>query len=153
MEGISASLYKRLKKYWKRKAYVRLNGSGRRRRNRVELAQLGSKRRRFWKIKVSPKLRGFIKFSSPKKFFVWLRDAYVNMMMGFANSRICTAGYGGHAYESNTGFGRGPLKEYDEKMIVEIYKSLVAMQGQLVSRDAAKLTSISQRLPPVIEID
>lgn len=51
--------------------------------------------------------------------------------MGFANSRICTAGYGGG--EGVYGFGKGPLKEYDDKVIVEIYKSiLMAQQGQLV---------------------
>ncbi|KAJ4727753.1 Binding protein [Melia azedarach] len=142
MEGVSMKAYKGVRNYWKRrKGYERLNGSDRRRR--TTRSDVGStRRRRLWRIKIKPKLRVF-RMSSPKKFFIWLRDAYVKMMMGFANSRVCASGYGGGAVAGDGvyGFGKGPLKEYDEKMIVEIYKSLVMAQGQLVPRDAAKLSS------------
>ncbi|EOX95196.1 Uncharacterized protein TCM_004747 [Theobroma cacao] len=136
MEGISATMYKGLRGYWKRRGYVKLNGSGRRtRRSRVELGS--TRRRRFWRIRVKAKLR----IPSPKKFFVWLRDAYVKMMLGFANSRMINTGYGGAIGDGIAAFGKGPMKEYDEKVIVEIYKSLVMGQGQLVPREAGKLSS------------
>ncbi|XWS31780.1 hypothetical protein CRYUN_Cryun23aG0105400 [Craigia yunnanensis] len=136
MEGISATLYKGLRGYWKRRGYVKLNGSRRARRSRVELGS--SQRRRFWRIRVKAKLR----IPSPKKFFVWLRDAYVKMMLGLANSRMVSTGYGGAIGDHGiAAFGKRPLKEYDEKMIIEIYKSLVMAQGQLVPREAGKLSS------------
>lgn len=87
-----------------------------------------------------PKLRVF-KTASPKKFLVWLRDAYVNMMLRLANSRVMTSSYTGVVPDGFTAFRRGPLKEYDEKTIIEIYKSLVLAQGHLMPRDAAKLGS------------
>ncbi|XP_022727804.1 uncharacterized protein LOC111283485 [Durio zibethinus] len=136
MEGISATMYKGLRRYWKRKGYVKLNGSRRARRGTVELGS--TQRRRFWRIRVKAKLR----IPSPKKFLVWLRDAYVKMMLGLANSRMINTGYGGAiGYGGIAAFGKRPLKEYDEKIIVEIYKSLVMAQGQLVPREAGKLSS------------
>ncbi|XP_022769799.1 uncharacterized protein LOC111313393 [Durio zibethinus] len=136
MEGVSATMYKGLRRYWKRRGYVKLNGSGRERRSRVELGS--SRRRRFWRIRVKAKLR----IPSPKKFFVWLRDAYVKMMLRLGNSRVVSSGYGGAIDDNGIAtFGKRPLKEYDEKMIVEIYKSLVMAQGQLVPWEAGKLSS------------
>ncbi|XWS36136.1 hypothetical protein CRYUN_Cryun20dG0058700 [Craigia yunnanensis] len=130
MEGISATMYKGLRGYWKRKGYVKLNGSRRARRS--------TRRRRFWRIRVKAKLR----IPSPKKFFVWLRDAYVKMMLGLANSRMINTGYGGALGDGGiVALGKRPLKEYDEKMIVKIYKSLVVAQGQLVPREPGKLSS------------
>ena len=140
MEGVSARIFTKMKEYWSRRGYERINGSGRTRRSwPVELGSVSTtsrRRRRFaWRIKVKPKLKA-LKMSSPKRFFVWLRDAYVKMMLGFANSRARgTAGYG-------DGIGARPIKEYDEKMIIEIYKSLVMAQGQLVPRDAPTLGSM-----------
>ena len=141
MEEESVSLYRGLRSFWTRKGYVRLNGSGKR-KNRMELARLGSnRRRRFWRIK--PKLR-FFRIPSPKKFFIWLRDAYVKMMLGFANSRVASSGYCGALGNDIGGFGGGfgqrPLKEYDEKMIIEIYKSLVISQG-LAPREVTAIGS------------
>ncbi|XVF32845.1 hypothetical protein REPUB_Repub17cG0117600 [Reevesia pubescens] len=138
MEGISATMYKGLRGYWNRRGYVKLNGSRRAQRSRVELGS--TRRKRFWRIRVKAKL----KIPSTKKFFVWLRDAYVKMMLGFANSRMVgTYGYGGGAIGDHgiAAFGKHPIKEYDEKMIIEIYKSLVMAQGQLVPREAGKLSS------------
>ncbi|KAJ6680119.1 hypothetical protein OIU79_019766 [Salix purpurea] len=144
MEGVSATMYTKMKGYWRRRGYERINGSGWIRRNQpVELGSGGStsrrrRRRRFsLRIKIKPKLK-ILKMSSPKKFFVWLRDAYVKMMLGLANSRaIGTSGFG-------DSFGARPVKEYDEKMIIQIYKSLVVAQGQLVPRDAARFGSMSE---------
>ncbi|KAE8700943.1 F5K24.2-like protein [Hibiscus syriacus] len=139
MEGISTTVYKGLRGHWRRRGYVQLNGTSRggSRRSRVELGG-SSRRRRFWKIRVKAKLR----LQSPKKFFVWLRDAYVKMMLGIANSRAVSGFGGAMGGHGISAFGKRPVKEYDEKMIVEIYKSLVMAQGQLVPREAAgKLSS------------
>ncbi|PIN24171.1 hypothetical protein CDL12_03121 [Handroanthus impetiginosus] len=98
MEGVSATVCKGIKGYWRRKGYERLNGGGRRRKTRaVELASAGygsSRRRRFWRIKLTPRLKLKLRFS-PKKFLIGLRDAYVNMMMKIANTRVIGSGYAG----------------------------------------------------------
>ncbi|TYI00334.1 hypothetical protein ES332_A11G127000v1 [Gossypium tomentosum] len=136
MEGISATMYKNLTGYWRRRGYVKLNGTSGARRSRVELGS--SRRKRFWKIRIKAKLR----IRSPKKWLVWLRDAYVKMMLGLANSRMVSSGYGGSiANQGIAAFGKRPVQEYDEKVIVEIYKSLVMAQGQLVPREPGKLCS------------
>lgn len=149
MEGVSATVYKGIKGYWRRKGYERLNGGGRKRKTRVvELASVAegsTRRRRFWRIKLTPRLKLKLRFS-PKKFLLGLRDAYVNMMVRLANTRVIGGGGGGgfgggYPGDVVTGFGMRPVKEYDERMIVEIYKSIVMAQGQLVPRDAAWIGS------------
>ncbi|KAJ1402401.1 hypothetical protein SESBI_28093 [Sesbania bispinosa] len=154
MEGITVSVYKGLKEYWgKRRGYQRINGSsGRRRRNRVELGTTQTRKGGFWRwrIKVAPKIR-IHRIPSPKKFLLWVRDAYVRMMMGLANSRVMTmsasaSGFGGalpggHTGAMGGGFGRAPLKEYDEKMIIQIYKSLLMTHGNLVPCEASRIAS------------
>lgn len=134
MEGVSTSMYKVLRGYWRRRGYEKLRGSGRRPKNRMELRS--ARKRRVWRIKMAPKVSFLRRIPSPKKFLVWLRDAYVKLMLGFANSRVFTTTYGGAVCHNAPGsFGKGPLKEYDEKMIVEIYKSLMLPQGQLVAEE------------------
>lgn len=89
------------------------------------------------RLKLKLKLR-----FSPKKFLLGLRDAYVNMMMKIANTRVIAGGFGGAYTGSGVAeFGLRPMKEYDERMLVEIYKSIVMAQGQLVPRDAACIGS------------
>uniref|UniRef100_A0A2P2NYZ7 Uncharacterized protein LOC105137939 n=1 Tax=Rhizophora mucronata TaxID=61149 RepID=A0A2P2NYZ7_RHIMU len=120
---------------WRRRGYERINGSGRSRTNSVRLGSSSEKQKRrrfFWRIKNKPKLK-FLKMASPKRFLVWLRDAYVNLMLGFAKSQVATTGGWGIG-EGISSFGKRPLKEYDEKMIIDIYKSLVAAKGRLMSR-------------------
>ncbi|OIT22787.1 PREDICTED: uncharacterized protein LOC109217121 [Nicotiana attenuata] len=144
MEGLSVSknLYSGLKGYWrrKRKGYERLSGAGRRRKNRVEYLST-EKKRRFWKINLRPRLKLNLKLKrfSLKKLLVNMRDAYVNMMLKIANSRVMSSGgFGGLTGDYGvSGFGMRQFKEYDEKMIVEIYRSMVIAQGQLVNRDAS----------------
>ncbi|KAJ7973023.1 Binding protein [Quillaja saponaria] len=159
MEGVSVRVYNGLRKYWSRRGYRRLNGSGRRRRSKIELGSSSTqtRRKRFWKIKITPKIRFSKMGSAPNKFLVWLRDSYVKMMMGLANSPVMSSasgygyGNGGGALGGREGdgicvFERAPVKEYDEKMIVQIYKSLVMVQGPLVPRDAPrKASQISSR--------
>ncbi|KAM7527016.1 hypothetical protein LguiB_030426 [Lonicera macranthoides] len=143
MEGVSARVYKGLKGYWGRRGYQRLNtSSGRRRQNQVQLASDGSnRRRRFWRIKINRKLKIKLNFS-PKKFCIGLRDAYVRMMMRLASSgMMISSGGAGGGFAGNGigGFGARPMKEYDERMIIEVYKSILMAQGQLVPRDACKI--------------
>ncbi|XP_077217813.1 uncharacterized protein LOC143869575 [Tasmannia lanceolata] len=125
-----------LRGYWKRKKYERLIRPGRPRRKRVELARMGgpNRSRRFWRIRVTPRLR-YLRLGYAKKLFVRLRDAYVKMMLGFANS---TGFSYGSDFGRSIGYGNGSLKEYDEKMIVQIYKSLVA-QGKLMGSEGVKI--------------
>lgn len=116
-----------LKGYWRRKDYERLEGSNRRhKKNRVELG-LVRRKRRFWRMKSIPKIQLF-RLGSPKQLLIRLRDAYVRMMLAFAN------GVGGGR---TTGFGGPALKEYDEKVIMEIYKSLMVQQQLMGGRDGA----------------
>ncbi|CAL1397537.1 unnamed protein product [Linum trigynum] len=134
MEGISPTVYTKMKRYWRRQGYRRIHGgSSSATSTRIEQVELGGGRRRrrmTWRIKIKPKLKFLHKLSSPKKFFIWLRDAYVRMMLGFANSAgggmVGAAGYGGDGVSS---FGRRAVKEYDEKMILQIYKSLVMAES------------------------
>ncbi|ERN16826.1 hypothetical protein AMTRI_Chr02g221570 [Amborella trichopoda] len=118
-----------IRSYWGRKSYQRLNRSGSR-RSRVEVARLGSKRRRFWRIKITPKIK--FKIPNPKKLLIRLRDAYVKAMLSLANSRAFTGGGNFSGMSYGQPFARPPVKEYDEKMLVEIYRSLMA-QGQIVA--------------------
>ncbi|GFP96327.1 hypothetical protein PHJA_001776800, partial [Phtheirospermum japonicum] len=135
--GVSNAVYKGIKGYWRRKGYERLDGGGGRKRK----GEVSKRRRRFWRIKQTPRLKLKLRFL-PKKFLIGLRDAYVNMMMKIANSRVIGGGYGGgYPGDGVMGFGLRPVKEYDERMIVENYKSIVMAQGQLVPRDAAWIGS------------
>lgn len=126
-----------LKEYWKRKgiSYRRLNGSGRRRKNPV--VELGGGTRRRWRIKISPRKVRIPKIRfSPKKMVLWLRDAYVKMMMSLANSRMVGLSASTSGYSFGGGFGRGPTpKEYDDKMLIHMYRSL--MMAQLVPPEIA----------------
>ncbi|XP_047312952.1 uncharacterized protein LOC124916266 [Impatiens glandulifera] len=128
--------------------YHRLNGSNRR-RNNLQLAVLGGggprKRRinRFWRIKILKKPKLKLRFFSPKKLLIKLRDAYVNFMLRLSNSSALggSAFGGGMVDVGVAGFGRRPMKEYDEKMIVEMYKSILIRQSQLMPYGSTKISS------------
>lgn len=143
-----------LKGYWKRRAYNRLDGqpgNRRARRSRVELGGGGGggPRRKFWRIKISPRLRLFsrIRRFNPKRIFARIRDAYVRMMIGFANSGAISGGFG-YGGQAVSAFGRPhQIKEYDEKMIIQIYRSLLT-QNQLVSA-AADPAGVPPAIPAV----
>ncbi|XP_042022750.1 uncharacterized protein LOC121770021 [Salvia splendens] len=141
MEGISATVYKGIRRYWRRKGYQRIDSAGRNTKPRVvELGGGGSAppRRRPWRIKLAPpRLKLKLRFS-PKKLLLGLRDAYMGMMMRIASTRMIGSGFSG---DGVSGFGMRPAKEYDRRMVVEIYKSIVVAQGQLVPRDAAWIRS------------
>ncbi|WJX79821.1 hypothetical protein P8452_62901 [Trifolium repens] len=140
MEGITSSMQRGFKKYWKRrKGYQILNKSNRRKKNTVKLGGGGgggggggatTRTKRRWRIKISPKIK-IPKISSPKKWMVvWLRDTYVRMMLGLANSKVMSLSTFG---DPTGGFGRTQQpKEYDDKMLVHMYNSLVMCPGHLV---------------------
>lgn len=74
---------------------------------------------------MKPKLRLLKKtVFYPGWLLVKLRDAYVRMMMKFARAY----GGGGGFYGAGMGISLAPrqtLKEYDEKVIVEMYKNMI----------------------------
>ncbi|CAI9774291.1 unnamed protein product [Fraxinus pennsylvanica] len=150
MESVPATLYNGIKGYWKRNGYERLNGTAGRKR-KIRVVKLTSadganrRRRRFWRVKLKPSLKLKLKFS-PKRLLRRLRDAYVNMMMKIANTPGIT-GAGGFPGGGVSGFGRGTMKEYDERIITEIYKSVLMAQSRPVPREATRIGSeiISQR--------
>ncbi|XP_021763248.1 uncharacterized protein LOC110727966 [Chenopodium quinoa] len=185
MEGISANVYKGIRGYWKRKGYKKLvknnrnnvqagdpvvdTGSGLETKPGQGQGQGRGRRRRFFRVKIGRRMRIWRKVvGMPKKWLTRLRDAYVNMMLNLANSGLAVgsaaAGFGGSVEYSGFGYGygsnngnRGQLKEYDEKMIVEIYKSLIIAQGQL-GNGANKVTTTTNsqqqllKSPPKITI-
>ncbi|XP_051142005.1 uncharacterized protein LOC127258954 [Andrographis paniculata] len=141
MEGFTAKTYRGIQGYWRKKGYDRLKSGGR--KNKAPVVQLGAQdddshtRRRFWRIKPKRRLKLKLRFS-PKKFLIGLRDAYVNLMLKLANTRALGGGYG---LDGASAFGKRPIKEYDEKMLVEIYKSIVMAQGPLVPCEAPAIAS------------
>ncbi|XP_028757290.1 uncharacterized protein LOC114716451 [Neltuma alba] len=61
---------------------------------------------------------------------VWLRDASVRLMNRVVNLRVVSMNVGRQVMGVDRtaaawGFRRGPMKEYDEKMIIQIYRSLM----------------------------
>ena len=144
MEGYGGGLGS----YWRRKKYSRLFG-GRENRLRVERGRrrvvLGNppeekktKPRRLWRIRISRRLKVLREVISPRRLLTRLRDAYVRMMMSLAGSGSFSSGgpidfYGG-------GRAAASLKEYDERMIVQIYKSLVAEKHLVPAPGCATLS-------------
>ncbi|XP_019162055.1 PREDICTED: uncharacterized protein LOC109158620 [Ipomoea nil] len=144
MEGVSVNVYNGIKQYWKtkRKGYERISRGGRRRKFDTGDGASGRKKPS-WRIKLTPKIKlNFNLRFSPKKLLIRLRNAYVNMMLRIANTRVIGGGggmgMGGFSGDTVASFGARPLKEYDERMLVQIYKSMLAAHGQtqLVPRDA-----------------
>ncbi|KAG9131929.1 hypothetical protein Leryth_023255 [Lithospermum erythrorhizon] len=146
MELASPNMNKGIKFYWnKRRGYEKLNTTtttGGRRKSRLggvlntssTEPPTSHRRRRFsWRIR-RLKFSKLRKACSPKKILIGLRDSYVNFMNKIANSGVIGGGYGGAA---ENGFGMRTLKEYDEKMIIEIYKSIIIAQGHFL--DAPKI--------------
>lgn len=135
-------VYESLKVLLQRRGkYVRLDGSTR--RSRLRIAKLGGsrKRRRIWRLKLVRKIK-IRRWMNPMVYLAKLRDAYVKMMLNLASSRVFSnefvgGGFGPqYAVTGVSAFGQRPLKEYDEKMLVEIYKSLV-IQGEIQAAAAA----------------
>ncbi|CAH1447565.1 unnamed protein product [Lactuca virosa] len=134
MEGLTTTVYKSVKGCWRARGYQRLGTStshdsaG---REEEEEEKSGSKsrrlrrrKRRFWRFRINPRLTLKLK---PRKLFIGIRDAYMMIMMKLASSSVVRGRTMG-----GEGFGTMAMKEYDEKMIMEIYKTLAMRQGQLI---------------------
>lgn len=79
-----------------------------------------------WRVRLKRRIK--LKLPrSPKKIFISLRDAYVNIMMKLAKTPVVrgrtVTGYNGD------GFGKTMVKGYDEKVIIEICKNLAIRQN------------------------
>uniref|UniRef100_A0A0E0HDA3 Uncharacterized protein n=1 Tax=Oryza nivara TaxID=4536 RepID=A0A0E0HDA3_ORYNI len=169
MAGGDGATYKGgIKAYWKRRGYGRLDpASSAHRRPRLPTAELGDGRgaaggagrwRRGWRVRRHGLGRRILRALSPRRLLARLRDAYVRGMLRLASSAAVAGGgsalYGGPAGGADP-FGRPrPLREYDEKALVEIYRSILARGGGggggvvPVAGDAAAVVAVA-RLPTV----
>nr|XP_043638441.1 uncharacterized protein LOC122609461 [Erigeron canadensis] len=129
MEGLSTKVYNGVKCYWRRRGYQRLGtstASAVHNGHAEAVPDAKRRRRKLWRININPRLRIKVR-RSPKKFFLGLRDAYVKIMMKLANTSV-VRGRTMTGYNVD-GFGKTTIKEYDEKMIIEIYKVLAIKQN------------------------
>lgn len=139
-----------IKAYWKRRGYYRIDAAAAQRRPPLPTAELGGggvaaqppppeerRRRRGWRVRRGGQLgRRLLRALSPRRWLARLRDAYVSAMLRLASSPAVGYGAGAPycAATTNHGgaFARPPqLKEYDEKVLVEIYRSILARGGPL----------------------
>ncbi|KAK9733755.1 hypothetical protein RND81_04G090100 [Saponaria officinalis] len=146
MEKLSINLWKGLKKYCNKNGYVRLNINEKPTQTRTRARDLrsqerrgstalqGRQRRRFWRVKLNPRTRVLSRVGSPKRWITRVRDAYVNMMINISKTGLVTGGCGqlGTTVEYGDVFGEGRIREYDEKMIQQVYKNVVVAQSQWV---------------------
>lgn len=84
-----------------------------------------SRRKRFWHI--PRRIRFLRQTGSPKCWVAYLRDAYVRMMLRLAS--LASLGYGYRYGGADVAFGPQKWKEYDEKMLVEIYKQVLSQRA------------------------
>uniref|UniRef100_A0A0E0DQG0 Uncharacterized protein n=1 Tax=Oryza meridionalis TaxID=40149 RepID=A0A0E0DQG0_9ORYZ len=162
MAGDGATYKGGIKAYWKRRGYGRLDpASSAHRRPRLPTAELGDgsaagagragwrARWRGWRVRRRGLGRRILRALSPRRLLARLRDAYVRGMLRLASSAAVAGGGGGA-----DPFARPrPLREYDEKALVEIYRSILARGGGgggvvPVAGDAAAVVAVA-RLPTV----
>ncbi|XP_043700151.1 uncharacterized protein LOC122650842 [Telopea speciosissima] len=142
MDMSSTPIYGSLKRYWRRRSYRRLDVK----KKNTKVLRLGGKsssssRRRSWRVSVLiPKLQlKIIKY--PMKMWRKFKDGYINMMLGFADN----VG-GGYSYNSTVFGGKRiprsrPISqiskydsnEFDKRMLLHIYNSLVASRELVTS--------------------
>ncbi|RLM92050.1 hypothetical protein C2845_PM08G11340 [Panicum miliaceum] len=138
-----------IKAYWKRRGYYRVDAAAAQRRPPLPTAELGGgvaqppkpedgsgrRRRRGWRVRRGQLGRRLLRALSPRRWLVRLRDAYVSAMLRLASSPAVGYGAGAPYCASTThgaAFARPPqLKENDEKVLVEIYRSILARGGPL----------------------
>ncbi|KAM0050615.1 hypothetical protein Hdeb2414_s0007g00225991 [Helianthus debilis subsp. tardiflorus] len=118
-----------LKRYWRRRSYRRLG---------TTTDESRSKRKWSWKIRMPRRLKIKLRFKfNPKKFIANVHEAYVRMMMKIASSPVVRSGsIGGYDAGGFSQFGMRPMKEYDEKVIIQMYNALVVRQAQLKALEA-----------------
>ncbi|XP_062181109.1 uncharacterized protein LOC133885415 [Phragmites australis] len=159
MPSAAGSTYKGgIKAYWKRRGYDRLDAAAAQRRPRLPTAELGSgggggaedaaaqpgRRRRGWRVRRRPGGLGcrLLRALSPRRWLARLRDAYVNAMLRLASS-AAVAGYGAAPFcTAGEPFSRPLVREYDEKALVEIYRSILARGDAVPVVAAARLPTV-----------
>ncbi|XP_066308828.1 uncharacterized protein [Miscanthus floridulus] len=148
-EGMDRTYEGGIKAYWKRRGYYRIDAAAAQRRPPLPTAKLGGggvaqapedgsgrrhRRRRGWHVRRGKLGRRLLSALSPRRWLMRLRDAYVSAMLRLASSPA-VVGYGaGGPYCATASHGHGTavqLKEYDEKVLVEIYRSILARGGPL----------------------
>lgn len=138
-----------IKAYWKRRGYYRIDAAAAQRRPPLPTAELGGgqppaedgsgrrRGRRGWRVRRGQLGRRLLSALSPRRWLMRLRDAYVSAMLRLASSHAIGYGAGGPycatANHAGASFAARPaqLKEYDEKVLVEIYRSILARGGPL----------------------
>jgi hypothetical protein len=126
-----------IKAYWKRRGYDRIDDdAAAQRRPRLPSAELApARRRRGWRVRRVPGRA--LRALSPRRLVARLRDAYVNAMLRLASSAApyCTA-------EDPFTQPRPLVREYDEKALVEIYRSILARGEAAPVVSAARLPAV-----------
>ncbi|KAL1824134.1 hypothetical protein DCAR_0312176 [Daucus carota subsp. sativus] len=109
-----------------RKGHKRINWSGPN-RNNMDTVRLGGSPRRAWRIRVVPKMRFKRVLSSPSRLWKKLKTGYVNMMLNLAKNQSANV-FGGKRIPMGRQFPTGSYTsaEFDKRLVLEIYKSLVA---------------------------
>nr|XP_043611518.1 uncharacterized protein LOC122583154 [Erigeron canadensis] len=115
--------------YWRRRGYRRLTTT--------TDEEVPSRRQKWsWKIRMPSKLKIKLRFKlSPKKLITSVHDAYVNMMMKIGNSRVISGGAISGSDGRISQFEMKSVTKYDEKLIIQLYNSLVMRQAQLMALD------------------
>ncbi|KAK1426724.1 hypothetical protein QVD17_15403 [Tagetes erecta] len=123
MVDLTSKVYKGVKRFRRRRGYRRLAST---------TDELRSKRGRWSWIRLPKRLKIKLR-CNPKKLFAKVHDTYVRLMMMVANSTAvrggAIAGYSAGA-EGICQFVTRPVKEYDQKMVIQMYKSLVMRPEQ-----------------------
>lgn len=163
-----------IKAYWKRRGYYRMDGDAARRRQPLPTVELGNgvsqaqaqaqppagdgsgrrRRCRGWRVRRGQLGRRLLRALSPRRWLMRLRDAYVSAMLRLASSPAVGYGAGApfcatatHGAAAAAAFARpAQLKEYDEKVLVEIYRSILARGGPLAGAPVAA----TLRLPTAV---
>lgn len=135
MEAFPYKFTRGIRAYWRRRKYQKLDNSGSRKAAKV--ARLGAPggrpaaggSRRFWKLRSIFRIR--VKIASPVRLLARLRDAYVDAMLGLAGKGAgLSVGNGPDAFWSRRVPRSKPVPtvpgEFERRLIIEVYKSLVA---------------------------
>ena len=155
-----------IKAFRKLRGYDRLDAAAAQRRPPLATAELGAvsasaltatssssgrRRRRGWRVRRSGLGRRVLRALSPRRWLARLRDAYVSAMLSLASSHAI--GYGSAPYcAGGEPFARPrPAKEYDEKVLVEMYRSILARGGVIpISADTSLVVGAAQAQLPAV---
>ena len=171
-EGMDRTYKGGIKAYWKRRGYYRVDAAAAQRRPPLPTAELGGgvaqpppkpedggsgrRRRRGWRVRRGQLGRRLLRALSPRRWLVRLRDAYVSAMLRLASSPAAGCGAGA-PYCASTPHGAAvarplQLKEYDEKVLIEIYRSILERGGALPLADGAgaPAAAAALRLPTAV---